>query len=217
MPRKKFALDEGGPQRVQIEWKHVWKDITICIDGLELARLPGKTELNNGRTVTLDDGTKVKVALTKGLFPELEVSRDGYPLPGSPTDPRTRIKTAVGVALFVAGVNFLLGLLGILTGSSLLEATGGGYELLFFGAMFVGLALWIKRASRAALILASGLIGLDGLVSIIDGIAAGGGASIGGVIVPALLIFLLVRAIPAAKVLQENAARLVTTSTAARN
>ena len=65
MPKKSFPLEEDSKQQVQIEWKGVWKDFTVALDGQRVGQIVGgQKDMAKGRTFDLPDGSKLSVKLS---------------------------------------------------------------------------------------------------------------------------------------------------------
>lgn len=43
MPKQTYALETGGPKRLEVSWKGLYKDLTIALDGHFPAPLPTRT------------------------------------------------------------------------------------------------------------------------------------------------------------------------------
>jgi hypothetical protein len=115
MPKQRFALEEGGEKRLEVSWKGLYKDVTVSLDGNPIGVVPNKKALSAGQAFSLPDGSTIKIQLVRKLMStELQVLRNGEPLPGSSSDPQTRFKTAYGMVYFVAGLNLVLGLVSFL-------------------------------------------------------------------------------------------------------
>lgn len=189
MTKREFALEEGSERRVQLEWRGMWKDFTVSLDGRELGRMNGRLELENGDIYPLEDGTVLEVKLTTGLTTELMVTRDGVPLPGTDADPREQVNAASGVVLFIAGLNLVLGFVAELGQVGLLLEIGAGWTSVVLGVVFLGLGLWARKGSKLALILAIVLFTLDGALGLYFTMEAGGTPGTGGVV---MRVFLLI-------------------------
>lgn len=205
MPKKTFAFDKGGPQRLVLSWSFGWKKFVVELDGAPLGTIDNVRVLKAGQDFPLGDGTTLRVQLTTGLGAELQVLRDGQPLPGSGGDPETRIKTASSVVFFVAGLNAVLGLAAVAFEVEFLLANGIGYPSLVIAAVFGGLGLAVKlRRSQIALILAVGLFALDGIGTVVLGIMDGVQPGVGGIIVRVLLLIPMIKGIGAIRELKNK-------------
>ena len=56
MPKQTFAFESGGPKRLVIEWKGMFKNTTITVDGVQLATIPDQKALVAGKEVKLKIG-----------------------------------------------------------------------------------------------------------------------------------------------------------------
>src|SRR5262245_34904817 len=112
MPKKAFSLEPGGSPRLEIEWRGIWKETRIRLDGAELGVIPTQKALEDGRDFSLPAGGKLTVRLVKSPFSvELQVLRDGAPVPGSQSDPAYRVNQAAYMLYFIGAFNALLGAL----------------------------------------------------------------------------------------------------------
>lgn len=175
MPKKSYALEVGGQKRLEISWKGVWKNTTIQLDGDVIGIMNGQKELVAGQEYLLPDGTGLSVRLVKKFSgAELQVLREGTPLPGSASDPETRIKTAYGIIFFVAGLNLVLGLLAVVLDVEFLQTLGLGFYSIIFGLVFFGAGFLVKRRSLVALVVVIVIFALVGIMGIIGAISMGG-------------------------------------------
>jgi hypothetical protein len=167
MPKQLYSLDPGGEKRLEVSWKAFWKDVTVSMDGAVLGVIPNQKALSAGQDFRLIDGAILKVQLvSKFTGTELRVLRNGQPLPGSASDPETRVKTAAGVVYFVAGLNLLLGIAAVVFQIQLLKQMGIGLFSILYGLVFVVLAFFVSRRSNLALILAIIILALDALLGV---------------------------------------------------
>lgn len=205
MAKQAYALEKGGLRRLEVSWKGFWKDVTVRLDGNVIGTVGGQRELLAGREFTLADGARLKVQLVRRLTgAELEVTRGGEPLPGSASDPETRVLTAAWVLYIVGGLNILLGVLGLLLRSALLEALGAGWFSLAFGVLFLGLGFLAKRRSIAALVMGIVFLAADGILGVMAALSADTNPGVGGLLVRALLLIPLVQGIGAIRTLRRQ-------------
>ena len=158
MAKQTYALEPGGPKRLEISWKYGFKDTTITFDGAPVGVINDQKSLRAGQEFSLTDGSKIKVMLVSNLAgTEVQVMRNGLPLPGSASDPESRVKVAAGIIYFVAGLNILLGLLAMFIDSDFIVGLGVSWYNLFFGLFFLVMGLLVgKKKSKVALVLAIG-------------------------------------------------------------
>ena len=207
MPKQSYALKAGGPKRLEISWKGVWKNTTIQLDGNVIGVVDGQKELSAGREYLLPDGTGLKVQLVKKfLGVELQVLREGEPLPGSASDPETRIKTAYGIIFFVAGLNLVLGILAVALQVEFLQTLGLGFYSIIFGMAFLVAGFFVKRRSLAALVVAIVILALDGIVGIIGTIAMDLNPSVSGLVMRVFLLIPMIQGISGIRAVKKRVA-----------
>jgi hypothetical protein len=198
MPKRDFALEPGGLKRLEIEWKAFWKNITIRLDGSPVGTIANQKELASGREFDLPDGSKIKVQLVSGLYgAELRVLRNGQPLPGSDSDPATRLKNAYVIIYFIAGLNLVLGLLAGFLQVEFLQSIGMGWISVLYGLIFLVLGWFVQRRSMLALILSIGLYTLDGLVYLYLIFNGGGSPALTSIFMRVILLIPMIQGIGA--------------------
>ena len=105
IPKQSYSLEEKGPKRLEVSWKGIWKKFTVTLDGNVIGTMEGQKEINKGREYPLPDGSLLKVQLVQKLAAvELQVLRNGKPLPGSASDPEQRFKTAYQIIFFISQI-----------------------------------------------------------------------------------------------------------------
>ena len=205
MPKQKYALEERGEKRLEISWKALWKDTTIKLDGNPVGVIPNQKELTAGKTFKLPDGSKLSIQLVRKFSAaELQLLRNGQPLPGSATDPVFKHKLAYGVVYFIAGLNLVLGLVATLFQVEFLYTMGIGLPSILFGLVFLALGFFVMRLSTLALILASIIFALDGILGIVLTVAAGYSPGIVGIIARIFLLIPMVQGIGAIREIQKK-------------
>jgi hypothetical protein len=206
VPKKQYAFVKGGPKRLEISWRGLWRDIAIRLDGEAVGAIKNQRELRQGQVFALPDGSRLNVRLVSKLATyELQVTRNGQPLPGSDTDPAQRHKLAYSILFFVAGLNIALGVLGLVLRSEFLDALGVGFGSIIFGLVFLLAAVFVMERSQIALILAIIGFALDALLGIVLVITAGGSPAVGGVVARVFLFVPLVNGVKAIKQLKATA------------
>jgi len=63
MPTKRFPLEPGGPDRLEIEWEGSFKNFTVSLDGVVLGSFEDYKALKAGRSFPLEEGSVVRVQL----------------------------------------------------------------------------------------------------------------------------------------------------------
>lgn len=204
MPKQSYSFEPGGPKRLEIQWKGFFKNTTITLDGVPLSTIPDHMTLRTPQEFNLSDGSLLKVQLVQNLSgAEMQVTRNGIPLPGSASNPETKVNTAAGIIFFVAGLNLLLGVIGLLTRSEFLTSLGIGWYSIIFGAFFLVMGFLVKKRSMVALILSIVVFSLDALLGIIGSVALGGAPAIGGFVFRVFLIIPMVQGVGAIKALKK--------------
>ncbi len=189
MPKQSFALEAGEEKRLEISWKGLWKEVTISLDGNSIGVIPDQKALSAGQEFPLLDGSTIKVQLVKKFTStELQVLRDGQPLPGSSSDPQIQFKNAYQMVYFVAGLNLILGVISFLFNLEFLQQLGIGFGSIIFGLVFLMLGLFVQRKSTIALILAIGIFALDGIAGLFLAASQGYNPGIGGIFVRIILL-----------------------------
>ncbi|HEY9299277.1 MAG TPA: hypothetical protein VIQ31_23535, partial [Phormidium sp.] len=86
--REFYALEEGEPLRLVIDWGFLSREIIIYLDSEEIGRIP-RAKLNKSHEFILSDGSRLKIQqvpsfkiLGMGFQPCLHISLDGRNLPG---------------------------------------------------------------------------------------------------------------------------------------
>ena len=207
MPKQSFALEAGGEKRLEVSWKGLYKDVTVSLDGNSVGVIPNQKALSAGQEFRLIDGSTIKVQLVSKLMStELQVLRNGQPLPGSSSDPQTRLKTAYGMVYFVAGLNLVLGFVSFLFNVEFLQQIGIGFGSIIFGLVFLVLGFFVQRKSAVALILAIVIFALDGILGVFLAASQGYNPGAGGIIARIFLLIPMVQGVGAIKALKSKGA-----------
>ncbi len=174
MPTRRFALAEGGEERLAVEWKRGWKDIRVTLDEDELGVIPNRDVLRYGKEFTLPDG-KTLLVMQRPAHPEgLDVLLNNEPLAGSSSDPNKALWRAVGPIFFVAALSMAVGI-GAMAGVAFLEQLALGWVALLAGVVMAVLGFLVLRwHSKVALGIAVVLFALDGVVGVLAQIEIGG-------------------------------------------
>ncbi len=206
MAKQSYALEAGGPRRLEVAWKGLYKDLTLTLDGAVVGTVPDQKALVQGQEFRLLDGSTLKIKLVQKLYStELQVLRNGQPLPGSMSDPQTKLKNAYTVVYFVAGLNLLLGILSWALDIKFLQELGNGFASLLFGLVFLGLGYFVQRKSSFALIVAIVLMAIDALGGLVLAAMSGSGSSVGGLFARIILMIPMIQGVAAIKTLKAQA------------
>lgn len=143
-----YALKRKGQKRLKIIWES--QNLRVLLDEIEIANVPGKTaDLQNGYKFPLPDGSILSIQIVTGFpLPQLQINRNDFPLPGSPSDPYPKINRACGAAFILGGLYAAIGSFLFFRYPVLLGSTILGVILLILGA------ITLTRKSFWALLLA---------------------------------------------------------------
>ena len=176
MPKQQFALEKGGSKRLELSWGMSWRNFTISLDGMEVGKIEGgQKSLKKGRSFTLPDGSTLSVQLKTGLSSELQLLRNGKPLPGSASDPRQKLNNATGLIIGLGILSFVLGLLAFFV--PFLQEIGISWDSMIFGLILTGLGYWAKQESSLALWLAIIFYVLGSLITVYASVSSGASAA----------------------------------------
>lgn len=186
MAKQLLSTRRGAPRDLELSYGWGYRNLEVRQRGRLLGTIASRTELTEGRTFTLDDRSTLSVKLVgpTWLAPELEVLRNGVPLPGSATDPLKRLNSASNVVFLVAGLSLLIALLR--WGSAPDEALG----MAMYGALFLLLGFFTRKGSLAAAVTALALYLIDAIGGLALGVVAPG-----AIVIRGLISLMLVRGI----------------------
>ncbi len=205
MPKQVFAFERSGPKRLEVSWKGFWKNITIQLDGETIGTIPGQKQLAAGQEFQLQDGSTLKVQLVKKFATtELQVLRNGQPLPGSASDPEAKLKTAYGMVFFIAGLNIVLGLAAGIFQVEFLQSIGISFYSIIFGVVFLVLGYFVQRRSAVALVIAIAVFALDGILGLVTAISQGYDPNSGGIIARIFLLIPMIHGVGAIRAIKKQ-------------
>jgi len=207
MPARKFALSPREQPRIELTWKGIWKNIRVLFDGEELGVIENMSALKEGREFVMPRGLgTLRVQLVQSFgSAELQVLRNGQPLPGSGSDPAVQLKGAWGILFFVAGLNFLLGLGAVLFEIEIFEQLGLGIGSIVAGVLYLALGLLVKeKRSRVALGVAIGLFALDGIVTVVSAMGASSTPPVSGIVMRVFLLLPMIKGFAAIRQLEAS-------------
>lgn len=167
MPRQTFKLGANDPRQVLVEWKGMWKNMQVSLDGQPLGTIPDAKALKAGQVFSLPDGSALGVTLKTGLQPALLLTHNGTPLPGSGGDPNTQLAQARGVAWFIGGFTLIAGVVAELVPVPFLLQLGIGWGAAIVGVVFLVLGHFIGKRSAIALGLAMALLLVDTVFTVV--------------------------------------------------
>ncbi len=209
MAKQSFSLEAGGPKRLVLTWSGIYRNVAVKLDDRTLGTIPNQRALVKGQDFRLADGSKLHVQLVSTfLTAELRVLRNGEPLPGSPSDPRARLRNAYLLIYVIGGFDTVVGLAATLFNVQSLLDAGIGLASFLFGVIFLGLGFLVQKMSMFALIVAIVLFMMDGLAALVFAAQRGADAPFTGLLVRIILLLPLLQGVPAIKALRARAAAL---------
>ncbi len=171
MPKRKFPFKPGGPERVTLAWKGMFKNIEVSFDGEALGTIASQKELKEGQSFQTPEGELVVTLNKKGLC----VHHAGVPIPGSADDPATEIHSLAVLIYFIGGINCVLAILAALNVWQFAELVYWPFSLAY-GAIFIGLGTGVKqKKSLAALLAAMALLAADSVLMMVTMFEQGDG------------------------------------------
>ncbi|MEL7643157.1 MAG: hypothetical protein AAGU25_03510 [bacterium] len=211
MPKQDYAFELNGPRRLEISWGMFWKNIIIRLDGQELDTFANQNEFRQGKEYKLDDGSVLSVRLVNSLMgQDVQVARNGKPLPGTMQDPQTRLRSSYVLLYFIGGWKILFGILGLAVNGVDFSVLSRNFIDMFVGLVFILMAYLVhKRLSLIALIAGIALFAGDSLYSAYTLYQAGQQQNVFSLLIQVFLVYYLyqgVRAIKKVKAERESSA-----------
>ena len=198
MPKQSFAFEKDGPKGLEVAWKGRWKNVTVRLDGETMGPVLGQRELMAGQELQLPDGSTLSLQLVKKLTVlELQLLRDGQPLPDSATDPELVLRGAYVVLFFIAGLNIVLGSIAYLFQAETLLRMGMGFYSIIFGVVFLVMGRFVRRQSLIALVIAIVIFALDSILSLVLASSQGSTTNVVGMVTRAFLLLPMIQGIGA--------------------
>jgi hypothetical protein len=197
MATKRFPLESGGSPRLEISHGWNFRNVIVKLDGLEIGRVPKRADLKLGRDFILPDGSTLRVQLHEQFHSkELIVTRNGTPLEGSGSHPKTIHRTAYGLLYTIAGLTAVFAIIPMLSNDEKLGGADAAVGMFIEAAIYAFLAWRVSRYSIIALYAAILLYVADGIFSLMDAKNAH------GIIIRIVVLAALIRAIPVTKELR---------------
>ncbi len=205
MPSQSYSLEPNGPRNLTVSWKAMYKDMTVTYKDKVIGTFASQKDLSKGQDFRLPDGSKLHIQLVNKVFnTELQVTRNGLPLPGSASDPLTRLKNAYLMIYLIAGLNVVLGLLASLFKIPALIDFDFGFASIIFGLIFFLLGWLVSKRSLFALWLAIVLLVVDGLTGLVLNAAVSGDSGIGSFLARLILLVPMIQGLGAVKALRDQ-------------
>jgi hypothetical protein len=168
VPKKSFAIEAGGEKRLEISWEGMYRDVKVSLDGNSIGVIHERKALVAGEEFALPDGSILKIQLVRVFIErELHLLRNGQPLPGSASDPQTRLKNAYHIIFEAAGVFIISSLPAILFRFRILPLIGNGFVLgMILGLVLIPLGFFVRQKSVIALSLAIAVVSGVGILGL---------------------------------------------------
>ena len=180
--RASYALEVGGPLRLEISWGFFSRMLVIYLDNQEIGRIPRK-KVNLPHEFILNDGSRLTIQLVPSFKilgirfqPYLHLSRDGTELPGLTPNSEQRLSGAKGWIVLIALLKLLQAILspgkGLILPSTLqwreiLDWQQGLYGSLAIGLILLGILALPKQFKKQMLTAALVIILGDFLLELI--------------------------------------------------
>jgi hypothetical protein len=200
-----FVLEKGGEPRLEIVWEQLHKQGTVLLDGQVIGSFPNEKTLYQGMEYDLPDGSMLSFKLVRQFkSTELRVLRDGQPLPGIDSDLRNRLANACTMTYVIAGFNFILGFISVLSGVQPSQQSGIDLGYFLYSLLFVVLSFFIERQSNLALTIAVVVVIVNGCARLISVADKGYGVIGGGIVVMIAILIPMFQGFGAIKALKRR-------------
>jgi hypothetical protein len=152
MPKKSYAFEPGGPKRLAVEWKGLFNDFTVKVDGKQVGTITDQRALNAGEKFKLKDGSQLEVRMINSMLgSEMRILRNGKPLPDSATSVSSRLHSARVMIFIIAAIEFFDGISYYFLNENYIKSLGISWYALYFGAFFLIMGLLMKKSPRLIL------------------------------------------------------------------
>lgn len=153
MPTQSYALELGGPRRIEVSWEGNYDNFGVKFDGQIIGTVIERNKLFESQTFALPDGSTLSVSLS-GLVPELRLLRNNQLLPELQL--LSHVKTAGAILFVLGGAIILVGVLILyLQHTPRTSDINFAVSALVLGAILEILTIFVLRRSLVALILAT--------------------------------------------------------------
>ena len=204
MPKIKYAIEKGGPKRLEVSWKGNREETTIRLDGNIIGSISNREQLETGKEFSLEDGSCLKVQLKgRSIFSCPRVLKDGQLLHPSGLDAAQRLSYTYKFLFMFAAVNLTAGF-ALLLKPGLLNLPVKALHPLIAGFLFLILAFFVMRKSIIALSAATGVLALDILLAVIFPPNIPRYILIAAIIFRILILFVMVQGFGSIKALKQK-------------
>jgi hypothetical protein len=170
MPQRLYLLDKDQKQILGLTWKGKYKNLELRLNNKPLGKIENRQELIQGKEFEISHDKKLSVKLVREmyLFTELEILVNGFPVEKSMTHPVKKLNDVFLLVMFIAAVNLITGLLGLVTDAAVFEELGMGFWNIIYTGIFIILGIMIReRKSMFAMISVIVFMVLDIILSLL--------------------------------------------------
>src|SRR5437016_2427142 len=116
MPTRRYALEEGGPPRLEVDFTPPAREVRVRLDGAQVAQVSDENALRAEPAFPLPDGSVLRLGQFDPPRPDepVKVTRNGLPL-FPPASAERFIESAARALYFIAALTAVLSLLAIAT------------------------------------------------------------------------------------------------------
>lgn len=202
-----YYTDKERQQCLTASWNKNWSNFQLRYQDEVVCSFATKKELVAGRQFVMPDGHLLSVRLKGGLEQELELLRDGLPLPIKSVHPRSNGRTVFHLAILLGILNIASGIVALITQSDLMLSIGFGYGSVAIGAAYFLLACGIRHFFSLAFYAISALIMLDlVLLFVITETREGPTSPVSGMFIKLFLVYAYIKGAGAMARLKSQAA-----------
>jgi hypothetical protein len=147
MPDKLYSLDKEGRQILNVSWRRNFNNLELKLNDKTPGRFESRQELLKGKEFEISHDKVLSVKLVKEmyLFAELEILVNGFPVEHSMTHPVKKLNDVFMIIMFIAAINMIFGILGLITDIGFFKRLGAGLWNIIFAGIFILLGLMIKE------------------------------------------------------------------------
>lgn len=199
MPHQQLSLAPNEPARLRLEWGGYYRQFKVLLDGELVGEIEGgQKALKEGHDFQLPDGSNIHVRLHQTqLIDELQVLKDGKPLPGSASDPLNKVRAAILTGSLWGFLDLALGVIAIITSSVFMQRAGFGWHSLAFGIVLLVVTYFMGGGLRWAFLVGIVVFLADSLTGFLLASQAGLRPSSAAILARVLFLAPLVRGVTA--------------------
>ncbi len=161
MIKLKYPLTEGQPKRLEIDLRLRDLGASVRLDGEKIYQIKDQRTFKNGVGISLQDGSLLKMKL-HGF--NIEIDRDGKPIPGSMYDPNVTLDVVVFIFALLAIQYVASGLTLAVPHISIESYTPYGNSTAYVALVYAVMGLCILFKSKIIAVLSIVFCVIEGLV-----------------------------------------------------